>query len=455
MDHKQRIALIETRTLDTANNDQAPPQLIRYQFGNHLGTASLELDVQGQIISYEEYSTYGSSTYQAVRSQTETAKRYRYTGRERDAESGLSYHGARYYSPWLGRWLSCDSIGVKDEPNLFLYCGGNPLNRTDTQGMDWVFTWKPWEWAPVQFSREEIAPRARVFSGNAVGTIHAIVGYKTDRELGPDQAAGYEWAQSTFGWQKFETVQRVRDDIINDPYASKIMAGTLGIISAVVPGAPEGDDLPESMQETYKMMKFASGNATMIVGGFESFKNIRPIPPNPPAVAVGMGRLLQAPPVTLATPAPGPFAMAMVAGGNSAAKGDSKSSPTPQGKPTAKQLKGDAGLIHGVDQYRGGQTMLTAELKMADGKKLKVAVPNEGAGWRPEQREKAVSLGYKPLDASTPGSGMHAEGELEVFRKANKATVTEWAISRGTGGTSTVCNEGCKYFTRNWGSQQQ
>ena len=95
MDDKQRIALVETRTLDTAGNDPAPRQLIRYQFGNHLGSASLELDEQAQIISYEEYAPYGSSTYQAVRSQTETAKRYRYTGKERDEESGLGHHGAR------------------------------------------------------------------------------------------------------------------------------------------------------------------------------------------------------------------------------------------------------------------------------------------------------------------------------------------------------------------------
>lgn len=95
MDDKQRIALVETRRLDTAGNDQAPPQLIRYQFGNHLGSASLELDEHAQIISYEEYAPYGSSMYQAVRSQTETAKRYRYTGKERDEESGLYYQGDR------------------------------------------------------------------------------------------------------------------------------------------------------------------------------------------------------------------------------------------------------------------------------------------------------------------------------------------------------------------------
>jgi RHS repeat-associated protein len=113
MDDKQRIALVETRTLDTAGNDPVPRRLIRCQFSNHLGSASLELDDQAQIISYEEYAPYGSSTYQAVRSQTETAKRYRYTAKERDKESGLYYFGARYYTPWLGRWTSCDPAMFK------------------------------------------------------------------------------------------------------------------------------------------------------------------------------------------------------------------------------------------------------------------------------------------------------------------------------------------------------
>jgi RHS repeat-associated protein len=131
MDDTQRIALIETRTL---GNDSALQQLIRYQFGNHIGSASLELNDQTEIISYEEYSPYGSSTYQAVRSQTETAKRYRYTGKERDEESGFYYHGARYYAAWLGRWVSADPLRTADD-NLFRALGANPIMNVDPTGM--------------------------------------------------------------------------------------------------------------------------------------------------------------------------------------------------------------------------------------------------------------------------------------------------------------------------------
>lgn len=129
MDDKRRVALVETRT-DTL----LPEQLIRYQFGNHLGSSSLELDDQARIISYEEYTPYGSTSYQAVRSKTETPKRYRYTDKERDEETGFTYHGARYYAPWLGQWVSCDPIGIEDGLNIYSYTQNNPIRFIDPNG---------------------------------------------------------------------------------------------------------------------------------------------------------------------------------------------------------------------------------------------------------------------------------------------------------------------------------
>jgi RHS repeat-associated protein len=133
MDDKQRIALVETRT---RGPDDGRKGLIRYQFANHLESAMLELNEAGQIISYEEYYPYGSSSYQARCSQIETAKRYRYIGKERDEENGLYYYGARYYPPWLGRWISCDPKGPDNTGNLYDYCESNPVNRVDKDGTD-------------------------------------------------------------------------------------------------------------------------------------------------------------------------------------------------------------------------------------------------------------------------------------------------------------------------------
>jgi RHS repeat-associated protein len=131
MDDKQRIGLVETRT---QGSDPSPQQLIRFQLSNHLGSATLELDDQSQIISYEEYSPYGSTIYQAVRSQTETPKRYRYTGKERDEETGLSYHSARYYAPWLGKWTRPDEIAPA-AANRYEYGASNPVRFVDQTGL--------------------------------------------------------------------------------------------------------------------------------------------------------------------------------------------------------------------------------------------------------------------------------------------------------------------------------
>ncbi|MFE6737737.1 SpvB/TcaC N-terminal domain-containing protein [Streptomyces tubercidicus] len=132
MDDQRRIALVETRT--EGSEPGVPRRRVRYQFDNHLGSAALELDDAAQIISYEEYAPYGSSTYQAARGTTEAAKRYRYTGKERDEESGFYYHGARYYAPWLGRWISVDPAGITDGPNTYLHSSDNPAKYIDSSG---------------------------------------------------------------------------------------------------------------------------------------------------------------------------------------------------------------------------------------------------------------------------------------------------------------------------------
>ncbi|WP_159032298.1 MULTISPECIES: SpvB/TcaC N-terminal domain-containing protein [unclassified Streptomyces] len=131
-DGDRRIALVETRTQGTEPG--VPPRLVRYQLGNHLGSATLELDHTAQVITYEEYTPYGSTSYQATRSQTETPKRYRFTAKERDEESGLYYHGARYYAPWLTRWTSCDPAHLVDGPNPYRYCRNSPVSSIDRDG---------------------------------------------------------------------------------------------------------------------------------------------------------------------------------------------------------------------------------------------------------------------------------------------------------------------------------
>ncbi len=60
---------------------------------------------------------------------------YSFSAKERDAETGLSYFGSRYYSSDLSIWLSVDPMSDK-YPSLspYVYCADNPVRYVDPNG---------------------------------------------------------------------------------------------------------------------------------------------------------------------------------------------------------------------------------------------------------------------------------------------------------------------------------
>jgi len=125
MDNQQRIAMV--RVGSAHPSDQAPE--VQFHLGDHLGNSSLVIDNAGAFVNREEYTPYGETVFGSF-----AQKRYRFTGKERDEESGLYYQGARYFAPWIVRWTSCDPAGAVDSYNLYVYCKCNPLMNTDPTG---------------------------------------------------------------------------------------------------------------------------------------------------------------------------------------------------------------------------------------------------------------------------------------------------------------------------------
>ncbi|WLH83038.1 RHS repeat-associated core domain-containing protein [Pseudomonas sp. FP2338] len=108
---------------------------IRYGLSDHLGSSTLELGEQAQLLSQESYYPYGGTAWWAAKNASEASYKFiRYSGKERDA-SGLSYYGFRYYAPWLCRWISPDPTGDADGLNLYAMVGGNPVTQVDEQGL--------------------------------------------------------------------------------------------------------------------------------------------------------------------------------------------------------------------------------------------------------------------------------------------------------------------------------
>jgi len=138
LEEERETIFVEDGTKKIAQIDDAgTTRTVRYQYDNHLGSASLELDENAGIISYEEYRPFGTTSYRSGRSETEVSlKRYKYVGKERDEETGLYYYGARYYADWIGRFVSVDPLVMK-YPDFSPYVYGNddPIRYYDPSGM--------------------------------------------------------------------------------------------------------------------------------------------------------------------------------------------------------------------------------------------------------------------------------------------------------------------------------
>lgn len=125
MDDQQGISRIRR---GPAHPDDTGPD-IQFQLGDHLGSSNLVVDDNGSFMNREEHYPYGETSFGSF-----SKKRYRFTGKERDEESGLSYHGVRYYITYLLRWINTDPSGTVDGLNLYRYTKNNPSNGNDPSG---------------------------------------------------------------------------------------------------------------------------------------------------------------------------------------------------------------------------------------------------------------------------------------------------------------------------------
>jgi RHS repeat-associated protein len=95
---------------------------------DHLGSTTALTSSLGNVVSQVSYDGFGNSAGNSF-------TRYDYTGRERDADTGLMYYRARWYDPKVGRSIGEDPIGLAGGVNQYSYVGSNPQNATDPSGL--------------------------------------------------------------------------------------------------------------------------------------------------------------------------------------------------------------------------------------------------------------------------------------------------------------------------------
>jgi RHS repeat-associated protein len=112
---------------------------VHFYFSDHLGSASVVTSSTGVIQKESDYYPYGGEL--AV-SGTDP-NNYKFTGKERDAETALDYFGARYYSSAVGRFFEPDTksfdlhfLPTPQKWNKYAYVINNPLSLTDPNGLE-------------------------------------------------------------------------------------------------------------------------------------------------------------------------------------------------------------------------------------------------------------------------------------------------------------------------------
>ncbi len=114
---------------------------------DHLGTPRVITDQDGKVLSTHDYLAYGEE----LTDPEFTTNRMKFTGHERDPETGLDYMLARYYSAGSGRFLQVDP-GYDYDPmdpmsfNLYGYVRGNPVMKIDPTGTNWFKIAGKWQW---------------------------------------------------------------------------------------------------------------------------------------------------------------------------------------------------------------------------------------------------------------------------------------------------------------------
>jgi RHS repeat-associated protein len=121
-----------------------------FYFGDHLGSARVVTDVSGNLLDDADFYPFGGER-NAIN--PTSGNHYKFTGYERDIESGLDYASARHFSGTMGRFMSPDpfyfQMTMLIDPqrfNLYAYARNNPLKWVDPSGqnlylagsMDWL-----------------------------------------------------------------------------------------------------------------------------------------------------------------------------------------------------------------------------------------------------------------------------------------------------------------------------
>ena len=143
-DHSQLNEIVNSM-LDDLNHGEEKE--VYFYHSDHLGSASWITDSAGIAVQHLQYLPYGEPYIDQRAAGTTYSERFRFTGKEKDEETGYGYFGARYMDhDLMTMWLSVDPLADK-YPSIspYAYCAWNPVKLVDPDGQEAIASDDGWD----------------------------------------------------------------------------------------------------------------------------------------------------------------------------------------------------------------------------------------------------------------------------------------------------------------------
>jgi len=233
----------------------------RYYHSDHVGSNTLVTRSDGSTVQESILDPFGELLHQPL---TSASNAYLFTDQERDGETGLDYFGARYYDPWVGRFMSVDpeSLGgsmfrvsahASQALNGYSYVMNRPTALVDPDGRQ-AMTIEQWFLTEVSGGNEMVEDTEEFMNedlpealGKAAETAARVGAAAAEGAFGRWVRVGkwnWEVARAAIASGTAEAFQIGIQDWVNDQFGKKGGEGSVIIID-LPPDPPPPTPPPE------------------------------------------------------------------------------------------------------------------------------------------------------------------------------------------------------------------